>query len=276
MASREDWKGRVGLEWSRRGDALDALLGPPAAAGLQALGALDGLSVLDLGCGAGGSTAELASRVGPQGHVLGVDVSPDLAEQARAQLAEVPNAGFIEADAEVHDFGERAFDALFSRFGSMFFERPEVAFANLHGALTPGAPTVFVAWCDARQNLWASIPGRFEAEGMERPAPKTGPGPFAWANEETFRPVLQDAGFKGITATEFAFKAVISEGDNPDPVQRAADFMIRIGPLAARLKGATDDQKKAASAFLTQNLAPHVHDGAVQLDALAWIISARA
>ncbi|MEM7191062.1 MAG: class I SAM-dependent methyltransferase [Pseudomonadota bacterium] len=276
MASKEDWQGKVGQEWSRRAKALEALLGPPAEAGLSALGDVTGQRVLDLGCGAGGSTAVLAGMTGAAGSVLGVDVSPDLVEQAKARVAGLPNADVVEADAETHDFGAGAFDSLYSRFGSMFFTRPDAAFANLHRSLKPGAPAVFVAWASPRQNLWAAIPGAFETEGMERPKPQPGPGPFSWAKKDAFMPVLTDAGFDDVTAEEFAFNAVISEGEDPDPVTRATDFMLRIGPVAARLKGATDAQKAAARAYLTEALAPHVQDDAIRLASLAWVIKARA
>ena len=69
--------------------------------------------------------------------------------------------------------------------------------------------------------------------------------------------------------------AEISEGDDPDPVARAADFMMRIGPLAAKLRGATPQAKQEARDFLHHRLARHVTDGAVRLMASAWIITAR-
>lgn len=274
MASREDWIGRTGLEWARRVAALERLLGPAGDAGLRALAARPGERLLDIGCGAGASTEALAKAVGPAGHVTAVDISPDLMEVARERLEGRANVTLLQTDAERADMGPPA-NALFSRFGAMFFDNPLAAFENLHAALVPGARAVFVAWREPARNQWASVPMTFSSEGLIPAAPPPGPGPFAWADTGVFRPLLEAAGFRDIRAQDHEFMAEISEGDDPDPVVRSADFMMRIGPMAARLRGASDAAKVEARDFLCQRLARHEIDGAVRLLASAWVIEAR-
>ena len=111
-----------------------------------------------------------------------------------------------------------------------------------------------------------------------KPGPQPGPqpGPFAWAEEEAFRPVLQAAGFGDIDARSMEFDAIISDGDDPDPVARAADFMMRIGPMASRLRGASPDEKARTRRALLARLADHLRGDAVRLAASAWVITARA
>lgn len=275
MASREDWMGRTGAEWARRVDALDLLLGPPCAEGRRVLNAQPGERILDLGCGAGASTAPLAEQVTATGRVTGVDVSPDLLEQARARLAGQGHVDLLEADAQKHDFSAEPHDAIYSRFGAMFFGDPSAAFSNLHKAVLPGGRAVFVAWREAARNQWASVPMTFATDGAAPQGPVGGPGPFAWADPEVFTSALRNGGFADVHPHSFEFMAEISEGDDPDPVARAAEFMMRIGPLASKLRGATDEAKAEARAFLNQRLARHVKDGAVRLLASAWIITAR-
>ena len=274
LASREEWIGRTGQEWAKRAEALDLLLGPAGDAGLRALAARPGERILDLGCGSGASTAALAEAVKPGGIATGVDVSPDLVAQARTRLDGVNGAELIEADAERHDFGEGAFDAIYSRFGAMFFDNPVAAFRNLHRALRPGSRAVFVAWREPARNQWASVPMTFAAEGLVAPGPGSGPGPFAWADPSVYRPILEEAGFHDISESSHEFMAEIAEGDGAEPLDRAVAFMLKIGPLAARLRGASEDAKREAEAFLARRLARHVHDGAVRLLASAWIIEA--
>ena len=274
LASREDWIGRTGQEWAKRSEALDLLLGPAGDAGLRTLAARPGERILDLGCGSGASTAALAEAVTPAGLATGVDVSPDLLALARTRLADMPGADLIEADAERHDFGEGVFDALYSRFGAMFFDNPAVAFQNLHRALRPGSRAVFVAWREPARNQWASVPMTFAAEGLVAPGPGSGPGPFAWADPAVYRPILEEAGFRDISESSLEFMAEIAEGDGEDPLDRAVAFMLKIGPLAARLRGASDEAKREAEAFLARRLTRHVHDGAVRLLASAWVIEA--
>ena len=278
MATREEWIGHMGQEWARRADALDMLLGPAGAAGLQALGPVGSKRILDLGCGSGATVAALTEAVGPDGRVTGIDVSPHLAAVARERLAGVPNAEVIEADAERHPFEQAAFDALFSRFGAMFFDNPPAAYANIHRALVPGAPVVIVAWREVSRNLWASVPMMFVAEEMPgaRPIGSPGPGPFAWADPRVFVPVLEGAGFRNVRHRPYEFQAELSEGDDMDPLERGVSFMLRVGPLASRLVDADEQAKAAARAFLKKRLARHVHEGALRLLASAWVIEARA
>lgn len=275
MASREDWIGKTGTEWARRSDALDLLLGPPGAEGLQALSAKPGEAILDLGCGAGPSTAILAQAVTQTGHVTGVDVSPDLIASAQERLNGLQNVTLLQADAEQHAFEPASFDGLFSRFGSMFFDRPEAALSNVRKALKPGARAVFVAWREAARNQWASVPMTFSTDGAAAQGPQAGPGPFAWADPSVFVPVLEAAGFSDLNHEAFEFMAEISEGDDPDPVARAADFMLRIGPMAAKMRGASAEAKAEARAFLHHRLGRHVQAGAVRLLGSAWIITAK-
>lgn len=276
MATREDWIGRTGQEWSRHETALERLLGPAGHAGIGALAPRPGERILDLGCGSGASTLALAEAVAPGGRVTAVDISPDLIAKARIRLADAALVDVVEADAQHHYFGAGTHDVLFSRFGAMFFDNPAAAFANLHNALQPGARAVFVAWREPVRNQWASVPMTFTTEAVAPPAPSTGTGPFAWADPNVFRPLLIEAGFHDIRETPHEFMAEIADGESPDPVHRAVAFMMRIGPFAARLRGADPAAKAEAETFLIQRLGRHLHDGAVRLLASAWIIEARA
>ena len=280
MATREEWIGRVGQEWARRSTALERLLAPPGDAGLRALSPRRGERIIDLGCGAGASTEALAVAVGPEGHVTGIDVSPDLLAVARSRLAgQVAGRGtveLIEADAGRHPFAPAAHDALFSRFGAMFFDDPPAALANLRHALSSGGRAVFVAWREPARNEWAAVPMSFVRERLGGIQAAGGPGPFAWADPAVYRPLLERAGFADVRERAHDFMAEIGEGDDPDPVARAIRFMTRIGPLAARLREAPESAASDAAAFLDDRLRRHVRDGAVRLEASAWIIEARA
>lgn len=276
VASREDWIGRTGQEWARRQEALERLLGPAGSAGLTALNPRPGERIVDIGCGAGASAAALAEAVAPNGHVLAVDVSPDLVSRARGRLAPYPHAEVVEADAQHLDLGEGAFDALYSRFGAMFFDHPPTALRNLHRSLRPGVRAVFVAWRPPERNQWASVPMTFSTDGLADPGRPAGAGPFAWADPGVFRPLLEGAGFHDVRVETSEYLAEIADGDDPDPLQRAIDFMLRIGPLASRLRGTPDAARREAEVFLKSRLARHVQDGAVRLLASAWIIEARA
>ena len=154
--------------WTERGpfwvefqDTLDALLSPLGEATFARLLPTRGENVLDVGCGCGAMSLHLAAAVDP-GVVTGVDVSPAMLEEGarRAAAAQVDNVEFIEADAQVHPLPPHGFDAIYSRFGTMFFPDPEAAFTNLRRTLRPGGRLAFVCWRSLEENPWAHEPRR--------------------------------------------------------------------------------------------------------------------
>src|SRR5207237_2427636 len=107
-----------------------------------------GEHVLDVGCGSGSTLMELASRTGPRGRALGIDVSRQSVEQANHRLAAagLAHAEAIVADASTQRFEGRTFELLFSRFGVLFFADPLVAFSNLRKAMVSTGRLVLGVW----------------------------------------------------------------------------------------------------------------------------------
>jgi len=76
----------------------------------------NGDAVLDIGCGAGVDSLVAAAMVGPEGRVVGVDLTPEMLERARANLRMTSheNVSFREASAEDLPFQDMSFDAVIS------------------------------------------------------------------------------------------------------------------------------------------------------------------
>lgn len=281
MARREEWMEAVGREWAAHVAATDAALGPFGDEARRRLALSEGEHVLDLGCGAGTSALMLAQDVGETGRVTAIDVSPDLVRLARERTAEVPTIELIHADAESHDFGEAVFDALFSRFGCMFFENPAAAWANIRGALKPGARVSLVAWRELEENDWARVPLEAAAEvfGEEAPSLPEGsgaPGPFAWADPQVFEPMLEGAGFREVVREKIERSVPYGIGEPGDPLDAAVEMMTRIGPFARRLRGEDEAMQAKAHKRLRRLLRPYEDDDAVRMTGRAWLITARA
>jgi SAM-dependent methyltransferase len=277
MSEAEFWAGDMGREWARRADALDRQLAPAGAAGLAALAARPGERILDLGCGSGATTAELCRAVGPEGAVTGADISPDQVAAARARPGN-ERARFIVGDAGSWPFEAATYDALFSRFGCMFFGDPPAAFVNIRRALKPDARVVLTVWRDLKRNPWAAIPARVGAEALgpaDPPSPGT-PGPFAWADPMIFQPILEGAGFTRLEWSEQPIMMRIGEAGPEGPVERAAAMLLHIGPLARRLRGFPEETRVLVAARLAPELEPFVRDGWVTMPGLIWVIRARA
>src|SRR5688572_8567840 len=114
--------------------------------------------VVDLGCGSGRTTVELARRVSPGGAALGVDISPEMVTFARTHSRDTA-AEFLTADVQDHDLGHGAFDAAYSRFGVMFFQDPVTAFANVRRSLKKDDGVLaFACWRTVFDNEWMLVP----------------------------------------------------------------------------------------------------------------------
>lgn len=247
---------------------LDALL---AQAEVQ-----PGQQVLDIGPGAGLSLIELAARVGPDGHVTGIEIAPPFAARARARVPE--NVTVIEADAQSHDYPAQTFDIAFSHFGVMFFDDNLAAFRHIRGAMRPGGSLHFCYWGPPALNPWFSTPGRVAAEVFgPGPAPDlAAPGPMRFHDAGALRGLLEAAGWQAEVVSRDLHLTP------PGGPEGAADMMMRIGAAAARLRMArdeglaTDAQAEELRARLVAAFAGMSEGGAVRVPARINFASARA
>jgi arsenite methyltransferase len=99
-----------------------------------------GEHVLDLGSGAGTDSLVAALMVGPEGHVTGIDMTPEMLERARRSAAEMgaENVDFIESEAEALPFAEASFDVVISNGVIDLIPDKDAVFSELHRVLTPG------------------------------------------------------------------------------------------------------------------------------------------
>ena len=135
-AQADYWNGGAGQTWVEINRLLDMELQPLGLEAQAALAPRPGERLLDIGCGAGDTSLDLAKAVSPGGLVLGVDISRLLLDLAARRAEEAGlKVRFEAADAQVSDFGGERFDAAFSRFGVMFFADPPAA---LNGAVISG------------------------------------------------------------------------------------------------------------------------------------------
>ena len=275
-AQADFWEERA-PSWLEAEQHTEMVSGHLGAVALDALAPRPGERVLDIGCGSGPTTIDLARRVDPDGSVLGVDISATMIEAARkrAEAAGVRNVDFRRADAQVDDLGDAVFDAAFSRFGVVFFADPPVAFANVLRALRPGGRLAFVCWQELTSNEWMFIPGAaaVSVTGVIPPMPAPGePGPFSLADEGAARSILELAGFVDVTV-EPVDDMVVLPADQIDSLVRLA---ISVGPVRMALQG-TDDEATGGRIVeaVRKAIEDRIEDGEVRLGASTWVVTAR-
>ena len=255
------------------GDVAMRLYPPPA-----------GGRVLDIGCGFGDTTQQLAELVGPEGEAVGIDAAERFIEKSNEEAAEagVENVRFMVGDVEVTEIGER-FDHAFSRMGTMFFANPVAALRNIRRALEPGATLCMVVWRRKLENEWVSRAEEIVERHLEHTEPEDtdeptcGPGPFSMANPDTVSMQLLAAGFEDI-AFHRSDIPMVTGAD----VDEAIKVVTALGPAAEiiRLAG---ERGEAARPKIEAELREMIEanyvdpdDGMVRGPASCWIIAAKA
>jgi SAM-dependent methyltransferase len=226
--------------------------------------------VLDIGCGTGRTTRD-AARSAAEGSALGVDLSASMIERARelARAERVRNVAFEQGDAQVHRFPEDGFDVAISRFGTMFFDDPVAAFANISAALRPAGRLVMMVWQRHEDNEWSvAIQGALAGEGSV-PAPE-GREPFSLADQDTVEAILGAAGFGEATFTD-VHQPVYYGPDVAAALEWVGGFSSTRESLT-RLGAAAAEQ---ALERLRDALAARAGERGVWFDSRAWIIQAR-
>ncbi len=270
----EYWNAVAGPKWVTLADLINPQIEPLGEEVMDRLALEHGEQVLDVGCGCGQTSRALAERVGASGRVLGVDVSEVMLAEAQARSTGLDQLAFLAADAQTAGLEPGAFDALFSRFGVMFFARPEQAFANLIQALKPRGRLGFVCWQEPTRNPWMSIPGRAAAAHveMEGPGDPHAPGPFAFADGERVSRILESAGFEDVSVESHVATLTVGAGLEFDA---CVDFLLQMGPAAAALRAADEGLASTIRNAVKEAVEPYWQDSSLRMDAAVWLVGGR-
>jgi len=272
-----DWASAAGKRWLAQLDRFESMIEPIGKALLDQAAYSVSETVVDIGCGGGWTTRQIASAVGNTGFALGLDISPDLVAAARdrAQRAGLANIRFEQGDAATAMPAEAPFDRLFSRFGSMFFPAPYPAFTNLRRMLREGGRLDIAVWAPIDENPWQrSIMGIIK-EHIDLPTPQPrAPGPFALGEQDYVIDLLQSAGFSEISFNAWTGdQRVGGPGSDPESAARFVLDGMHIGDLV-RPSGA--EVRAAIQQHLVELFEHNCDDDGVRMGAKAWLVSARA
>jgi SAM-dependent methyltransferase len=269
------WNQAAGPRWVALQEILDEQICGLGEVAMDRLGIVPGEHVVDVGCGTGQSTLELARRAGPAGRVVGMDISQPMLTRARARAtsAGATNVTFVAADVQTHAFEPERADACFSRFGVMFFADPIAAFANLRAALRPGGRLGFVCWQALPDNPWMLVPLSAAVQHVPLPAIASpdAPGPFAFADPARVQGILERAGFSAVTIVDH--RRVLTVGGTRG-LDRAVEFMMQMGPTAAALREADPGLRATVAAAIREAIAPYDTPSGVRMSSAAWLITA--
>src|SRR5918998_484365 len=249
------WDGPLFDRWIKFRDVVTTGLGAHGDRALEIVPPQPGQRVLDIGCGLGDTTHQIAALVGPEGEAVG-----------------------IVADAQVDPLGG-PYDMAFARMGTMFFISPVAAMRNVRESLVPGGKLIMAVWRRREDNLWLYRAQQIVEEIVQKPEesdePTCGPGPFSMANADTVSDVMLHAGWEDI-ALHRCDLPIMGGTD----IDEAIDLVMAIGPAGEilRLQG-----ERAApllprvTAALKEGLSEYQReDGTIWAPASTWIVTATA
>ncbi len=270
---RTRWREVEGGYWVREQENLDRMLAPMMGPLLALAAPVQGSTAIDVGCGCGATTIELAKAVGPLGKVVALDVSDPMLARAAERLKEFANTSCLLGDAAETPLRGLEAELIVSRLGVMFFGDPVAAFANLRSGLAPGGRLRFVCWRTLKENPWLHVPLQAVYEHAPRPpkpAPEE-PGAFSFADPERVTRILTEAGFDAPTFTPLDVEIDLAQGRT---FEQAVIQATELGPARRALADQPEEIRAAAIESIRRALAPFTSAAGVKLGAAAWLVAA--
>ena len=272
---RDFWSGKGGDIWVERQNAMDTMLSPLGEAALNKLNLNEGENVLDIGCGCGHTTLNIAKRISPDGQVTGLDISEPMLKRAKESANEmsISNASFNCVDVQTDDIGEEVYSAAFSRFGVMFFEDPIAAFHNINKSLITGASLSFVCWQSPALNPWQSLFIEAVKKYVDLPSPPPrSPSPFAFMESEYISSILEESNFQNIMIEGHEAEVNMFSGRS---LSDSVKDYISINPVVSgMLKDSTEQEKTEIINSAIEAFSPYYSAKGLMFPSATWLVTA--
>jgi ubiquinone/menaquinone biosynthesis C-methylase UbiE len=254
---------------------MDIMLNPLGTRAIDKLDLNQETKILDIGCGCGATTLEIAKKI-KDGTITGVDISEPMLKKASQNAAalELSNTSFQVLDVQVDKMPSNDFDIAFSRFGVMFFEDPFEAFSNISKSLKENGQLSFVCWQNPSLNPWQSLSIQVIKQFLDLPAPPPkSPGPFAFEDKTYIQEILEQSNFKHIVIDDNQEDIVMFSGKS---IQEACGDYLTINPVVTEmLKNSEEKLKEEILVALIDKFSDFHNGDGLLFPSATWIVTAR-
>jgi SAM-dependent methyltransferase len=230
--------------------------------------------VLDLACGVGNPALEIARRVGPDGHVLGLDLVEAMVKGARAVASEnsVRNAEFRTVPDETSlGVPDASFDAATCRAGMQYMPDRAGAMAAVLAALKPGGRFAAMTLGSAERCMPFQLTNGVVSRHVPLPTPDDDAGPVGLSSLEGLIDMFGQAGFTDIRSD--VFESVIFEADDPDAAWTF--FSATAGPFIELLASVPEDVRRSIHEDAVRTFGAAFPDGPVRPTGEVLVVSGR-
>ena len=274
IKQKQFWSGAGGDVWVDKQREMDIMLNPLGRKAIEQLVLEEHTKILDIGCGCGATTIEIAKMI-PKGHVTGLDISIPMLDRAEKFASEMSlsNIDFQVKDVQTEEINSNHYDIAFSRFGVMFFEDPYEAFKNINQAIKENGQLVFVCWQHPSLNPWQSLSLQVIKEYLDLPSPPPkSPGPFAFEDKDYIEDILKVTDFKDVSIADNQEEIVMFSGKS---IREACEDYLTINPVVTEmLKNSGNELKEEIlEALIAKFSSFHNNDGLL-FPSATWIVSA--
>ena len=274
QAQKQQWN-QAAFGWQKWAPFLDSTTQRVSDRLVELAGVEPGSRVVDVACGYGEPALTAARKAGPDGHVTGTDIAPQMIGfgRERAAAAGVENLEFIEGPAASLEFPAESFDAALSRFGLIFEPEGEATAARIRGFLKPGARMAIASWGPPERAPMIAAPMRAVLDYLELPPPPPDtPGPLSRPTADAIGGLLAGGGFADVQVEEME---VDFTWDSPE------DFTVYVqdivAPLVAIVSQQPSDKQESSWNAVTKAARAHANDdGGVTMRNLVLLANGRA
>jgi SAM-dependent methyltransferase len=232
-----------------------------------------GHHVLDVATGIGEPALAAAHRVGPGGHVLGIDISSEMLSfaQGRAKKAALHNIKFEVMDANDLNIPVGKFDAVLCRWGLMFVDDLVATLRQLHSVLKPGGRISTSVWASADEAPSLSLAARVVHDTLGLPAPNEGAKTaFALSDVDTLSNALKTAGFDQVAVKRVPVNFKFTSPQDYVTYRREVST-----PLVTAMAGHSENDQALAWQAVARSVESYRHaTGKIHMDNWALSISA--
>jgi len=229
--------------------------------------------VLDVATGVGEPALTAAHRVGPDGHVLGIDISSEMLSfaQERAKKAALHNIKFEVMDANALNIPSEAFDAVLCRWGLMFVDGLVATLSQLHSVLKPGGRISISVWATADEVPSLSLAARVVHDILGLSAPNEGAkSAFALSDVYTLTEALKVAGFDQVSVKRVPVNFEFESAQDYVTYRREVST-----PLVSAMAGHSENEQALAWQAVARAVESYRHaTGKIHMDNWAFCISA--
>jgi ubiquinone/menaquinone biosynthesis C-methylase UbiE len=228
-----------------------AQLAEAQAAMLELASPAAGERVLDIACGTGLVSFAAAQAVGPQGDVLGTDLSQRMIDAAerRAKDLGLSNCSFLRMDAESLSLPDARFDVALCGLGLMYVPDPEQALREMRRVLRPGGRVSLAVWGERRNCGWSPVFAIVDAEVASEVCPLF----FRLGQQDALARLCTDAAFENVQHRRITTTLVYADSDE------ACDAVFVAGPVALAWSRFDDEVRARARARYLEAIDPWRH-----------------